>query len=224
MVAGRDRVFGKENDVQRNGLLITTLAMLCTASGAWADCSACTANVRNDGWCDKCKVGYYDGVKLAFRPAYDVLQPIAADTLAAKCEGCKKAAASNGACDTCRIRFIDKQGYKSWVAVHFAGADRFDSEKSKCDECKRSKAAYRSCRACGANVIGNRKFKDAKTFEAALPARMALQSASATKCEGCAVAVLTNGKCAKCKLEYQNGQPAAEGADKTRKPGDRSDE
>lgn len=210
--------------MQRNGILTTAAVMLCSASAAWADCSSCTANAKTDGWCDKCKVGYYDGVKLTFRPAYDVLQPVAADKLAEKCAGCKKAAASNGTCDQCHIRFIDKQGYKSWVAVHFAGAERFDAEKSKCDDCKRSKAAYRSCRACGANVIGNRSFKDVKAFEAALPARMALQSASATKCEGCAVAVLTNGKCEKCKLEYANGQPTAEGADQPKKPGDRSDE
>ena len=62
------------------------------------------------------------------------------------------------------------------------------------------------CDSCNVGMVGNVLHKSKKDFKAAKEARTILVSAAKSKCEGCAVAMVTDGTCGGCKISFKDGE------------------
>lgn len=190
-----------------------SVALVVTASAALAGDCACKADKAHDGWCKECKVGYVDGVKITSKKLYAALQGKAVDADHIKCPGCKAALAKNGTCGHCHIEFAANHAYASPVAYHLAMGKLMTSCSAdmKCEGCKKAADGECGwCDHCKAGIVGNRIFTDKTEYEQAVAAHALLVKASETAkhCEGCGVAMVTNGTCEACKVTYKDGKVA----------------
>ncbi len=66
------------------------------------------------------------------------------------------------------------------------------------------------CTACNGGFVAGRAYMNQGDHDAAKAAHTTLTTAAekAAKCEHCAVAMVNNGTCEKCKVSYKDGQPA----------------
>lgn len=196
----------------RSSVVIPVVAVLIAgASLAVAgECTCKTAKVDN-GWCSECNVGYVSGVKLESKELYDALAGVKVDKEKVQCPGCKTALAKNGACDHCHVRFEHGVAYKSPVAAKLAAGKPMahGADEIKCPGCKKAaKAGEGWCDHCGGGIVGHRWFSDKKAYQDAVAARATLVKAAqaAEKCKGCAIAMVTDGKCDHCNVSFKDGK------------------
>ena len=191
--------------------VLVVSASLAIAATAHAACACKTAQVDN-GWCADCKVGYVAGLKIQSKKLYGALagQPVA-DPATVKCPLCKVAFEKDGTCAHCKVGFVDKTRYGSPVAYRLAQGKAMDSAKIKCSGCRAHAAQHGWCGGCKAGLVGNRAFKDKDTYSEAVKAGETLRTAAkvAQKCEPCAVAMVTDGTCSKCKVSFKDGKRTA---------------
>jgi len=186
-------------------VLYAAVALVWLAAQASADCTCNTAKVKG-GWCGDCKVGYVDGVKLKSRTLFEATEGKAVDPTALKCGECKEAVKTDGHCKECHVGYAGKRAFKSWVAHFLARGEPVDPEKVTCAACKKNTAGAGWCETCKAGAVGPAVFKDKKVYEEAAKAREVLLAAAEAKCEQCAVAMVTDGTCEACKIEYEHGK------------------
>ncbi len=184
---------------------ITILVLGIAAVQAYGECNCDVAKVKS-GWCKDCKVGYFAGVKIKSEKLFEALDGKEVDEDAIKCGSCKKAYSSDGVCTHCRVGFANKKVYHSWVAQRLVIGEAKDLSKITCPGCRESAEKFGWCKTCKLGMVGNRAFGDEKEFERAVRARAVLLSAVGNKCPTCAVAMVTDGKCAACKVEYKDGK------------------
>ncbi|MBU0638008.1 MAG: hypothetical protein KKB50_04025 [Planctomycetes bacterium] len=193
-------------------ILLAPALILALAVPALADCKACSVAKIDGGWCDGCGAGYVAGVKIGSKKLYDALaaKEIKADAMS--CKGCKGAYDKNGQCGHCQVGFVDKQAYRSRVAYHLALGQAKDPAKIKCDSCKLAAKSHGWCGGCQVGLAGNRAYKDKQEYESAVKAHEILVAAAkaAEKCEACAVAMVTDGKCQAHDLKFADGKPETE--------------
>ena len=77
-----------------------------------------------------------------------------------------------------------------------------------CGGCKTARKENTRCDHCNVGFAAGRAFKDMDLYKHALLALETLTKASetATKCEACAVAMVTNGTCDKCNVQFKDGK------------------
>ena len=131
------------------------------------------------------------------------------DLDALKCASCKTAFQSDGACAHCSVGFADKKVYHSGVAYRLVKGETKDLSDIGRPTCRKSAEKPGWCGCCKVGMVGSIAFEDEKESEQAAEAREVLLSAAANKCEACAVALVTNGKCDVCKVEYKDGKKLA---------------
>lgn len=190
---------------------IATLAVIAffAASTAYADCTCKVAKV-SDGWCTDCNVGYVAGVTMKSHKLFDALMGMKIDDPSTiKCESCKEAMATNGECEHCHIAFAGGKAYHSMPACCVARGDVVDAAKVTCEACKANLGGHGWCDKCNAGVVGDRVFKDKDSYKKSLMAQELIERAAkaADKCEGCAVAMVTDGECEHCKITFKDGKP-----------------
>lgn len=190
--------------------VLTGMAVLLVAVAAtnvYADCTCDVSKVKN-GWCGDHSFGYYDSVQIKSKKLYTALagQEFKADEKS-KCYGCKTAMTKNGRCPDCGTGFVDKKAYNSKVAYLLANGVQKDVSKIYCESCKKAaKAGAGWCGSCNVGMVGNVLHKSKESFETAKQARTILVSAAKSKCETCAVAMVTDGTCESCKLTFKDGE------------------
>lgn len=171
------------------------------------------------GWCSPCKEGAVHGVAIKSGKLYQALCGVEVkDKSKMKCGGCKIAHEKNGKCDYCNVTFHDGKYYRSPIAVVLASGKAVDAKAVKCGGCKKAAHSKKGgfCSPCGAGHVGGMVFMGAKLFEKAVLAMNTLMDSAgvAGKCESCAVAMVTNGKCDQCKVEFKDGKKAKKGKSK----------
>ena len=62
------------------------------------------------------------------------------------------------------------------------------------------------CTGCNVGFVVKRMFNEKEDYEVALAARKTLETAAGSKCESCAVAMVTDGECAQCKVSFKDGK------------------
>ncbi len=193
--------------------VVTTSAMAQSHAPTATTCTCADAKVHG-GWCTACKVGYVAGVKITSHKLFEAVQgkPVA-DVSKMKCPDCKAAFKNGGFCQHCNVGFVGHKAYKSKVGYALARGQAKDpaSLKSiKCPKCKAAAAAGQGwCKMCSMGIVGNLVFTDKQAYEAAVKARATLVAANklTDKCEGCAVAMVTDGTCKHCKVAFKDGKP-----------------
>ncbi len=170
----------------------------------------CEADKLKNGWCRKCEVGYVAAVAITSEVLFEALDAhghrINPDSM--KCELCRKALASDGFCTRCNWGFVDHQLYYSKLTYLLAKGKPKVLSSIKCSSCRKNTLKPGWCDSCKVGMVGNVAFKDKKTFEQASREHRKLLAAVelASRCEFCAVALLTDAKCPTCKKTYKDGK------------------
>ena len=186
------------------------LVLMAMAAPTWAgDCKGCqTIAEGKDGFCHG--KGRIFGVELASQKLYDTLAGAAIDKTKLDCPGCKAAAKNDGWCDKCKLALAGDRAFRSPYAHRIARGQAVNVEvASKCAGCKAARDTNGFCTACNVGYVADRVFSDKESYEQARDDRTTLQLASrtATKCESCAVGLVTDGECERCKVRYKEGKP-----------------
>lgn len=199
--------------MRKVAVLSFAVAGLVLAGGsAYGECGCCDPLRTSDGWCDGCKVGFFDGVAIKSKKLFDAVAGKKVDAQAMKCGGCAKAVKQDGACDHCGVAFAGGKAYKSKVAKQLALGKAADSDKIACSMCKKNSKDYGWCDSCKVGLVGNRAFKDKQAYTHAVAARKVLLAAAKTaeKCPNCAVAMVSDGTCSACKVSFKDGQKVSD--------------
>lgn len=175
-----------------------------------SDCKGCKKVAkRGEGFC--CGKGKAFGVELSSKKLYTALAGQPVNTAKMECAGCKIAAKTNGRCSHCNIGIVNGKAFHSTVSYQLAKGIRVTAEKAAgCSGCKTAHKSNGRCKECNVGFVGGRKFKNTDDYQAALLAYKTLMAAAekAEKCEACAVAMVTDGECANCKVKFKNGKKA----------------
>lgn len=199
--------------LRKAGMLACVLGFVGFAAPALAaGCPGCDKVTKTgQGFC--CGKGETLGVKLTSQKLFDSLEGKKVDKTEIKCPGCKEAAAKGGSCDSCKAYFHDGKVYKSKIAVTLAKGDPVSAEKAaKCAGCKTAHQQSTQCTGCSVGFVAGRKYKT-EDYKVALAAHKVLAKAveTATKCEACAVAMVTDGECAHCNVSFKAGEKVKKG-------------
>lgn len=201
-------------------LSLIAVMLLVTSASAYGDCICKTAKIEN-GWCPQCKVGYVAGVATKSHQLYNALKGEAiADASKIKCKLCKSALEKDATCAKCKLAYANNTKYQSMVAYRLARGTNKDPAKITCPTCKANLADRGWCSSCQIGLVGNIAFKDKNTYNDAVTARETLRRATklANKCETCAVAMVTDGTCATCKISFKDGKRIGKEKRKETKP------
>ena len=188
--------------------LAGVVAVLGAASPAVAGgCKGCTLVAKKgDGFC--CGKGKIYGVELTSKKLYNALAGREMATDKIRCPGCQAAAKSSGACSHCKVAMADGKMYRSMMSHALAKGTPISEDKMGCGGCKTAHKAGGFCDGCGMGFVASRMFKDKAVYEVASKAYKTLTIAAkaATKCVGCAVAMVTDGKCDPCNVSFKDGK------------------
>jgi hypothetical protein len=194
------------------------VVMLGLHAAAFADCGCKTAKVEG-GWCDDCEVGYFNNVKIKSHKLHEALAGKEVDAHAVKCDACKQALERDGSCEGCQVSFAHKKAYRSPVAHKLMVGKAHDVSEITCAGCKKGAGTHPAwCKSCNVGWVGNVTFSDKSQWTEARAARKILVKAAAKKCDGCAVAMVTDGTCSGCKVSFKDGKPAKKTADEKATP------
>lgn len=187
---------------------VLVLSVWSLPAGA-ADCTCEIAKLKG-GWCTKCQTGYLAGVRIKSEFLFEVLDAHGhdIDLKAIRCERCRQARKSNGFCDRCRIGWIDNKAYMSRLTYHLTKGEAKVVADMKCPICRRNAARGGWCEKCRLGMVGSVAIKERSDFDHALEAyRRLLDAVQLSKrCEMCAVALMSDGLCTRCKIQYKNGK------------------
>jgi len=86
--------------------------------------------------------------------------------------------------------------------------------ETKCTGCKTAHAENGWCTGCNAGFVANRLFESKTAHTIALAAYNVLKEAVvvASKCERCAIAMVTDGTCDACKVKFKDGKAVKKAA------------
>lgn len=195
---------------------VTLLAVLAFAGfqvpAQAGGCKGCEKVAKTgSGFC--CGKGAAFGVKLASQKLHDALAGEKVDLAKNPCPGCRTAGKTDGKCAACKTYAVDGTVYHSPVSHALAKGKPVTDEMiaafpTKCSACKIAHAENGRCTACNVGYVAGRMFEKEEDHAAALAAYKTLEKAAsaADKCEACAVAMVTDGTCAKCKVTFKDGK------------------
>lgn len=202
--------------------LVLALAGLVLVPAALAQQCICKSNAIEQAWCAMCKDGVVSGVKITNEKLFAALQgkEMKAEEVAKHCKGCATAMKDNGSCTACKAWFQGGKMYTSALAANIAAGEVLTDEKiagCPCADCKKSlegadKAKWSEfahyCEPCKGGVVAGRCYKGKDVYDHAKAAVAILVKASmaAAKCEGCALAMINDGKCDHCKVSFKDGK------------------
>ena len=188
-------------------LAVATLVVASAVSCVEHDCDE--ARVEG-GWCDTCGTGYLAGVPIRSELLFDVLDAHGHDIApeAITCTTCQAAIESNGFCEPCGMGWIDERAYLSRLTYHITKGQAKPISAIECPVCRANAAGSGWCHECGVGMVGNVAIRDRADYEHAARAYQRLLEAVrvAESCEMCAVALMSDGTCTRCKKSYMNGK------------------
>ena len=175
-----------------------------------AFCTCAAAKVTN-GWCEAHGIGYVALVPIRSRMLYETLDAHGhtLDLGTFQCPSCKKAIESDGFCVEHRVGFVKKQAYFSRLTYELARGESRDPATITCPVCRKNAESHGWCSKCKLGMVGTTAIRDKKAYEAVANAIEILTAATKAieRCEDCAVAMVTDTQCPRCRITYKNGKP-----------------
>lgn len=189
-------------------LAVSSVLLVSVTPALAGGCAGCSKVAKvGEGFC--CGKGKIYGVKLSSKKLYAALAGHKIDDEAIKCAGCKAAAKSNGRCEHCGVGAADGKLFHSKPSHALAKGTVVSAAKAAhCDACLLAFKINGYCSGCDSGFVAGRMFKGKEEYKAALAAHKTLVDASAAskKCEACAVAMVTDGKCEQCNVSFKDGR------------------
>jgi len=197
--------------MRRMMLTVGTVAIAAMSSSAFAgDCAGCAKIAKaGDGFCTGCGKGQAFGVQLTSQKLHAALAGEKVDAATVKCPGCKAALATEGKCEHCKSFAAEGKMFHSPVAHALAKGKPYTAEQAgHCPSCAKGFKENGFCSSCDTGFVAGRIFEGKESHDAAAAAYKTLNSAAEAckKCEGCATAMVTDGKCEPCKTEFKDGK------------------
>jgi len=187
--------------------LVAVLALAGAAAAAPPD--PCLQERLADGWCDHAGAGYVANVAIPSRLLWDVMDAHGhvLDLTTVTCPACKAAIESDGFCDEHRTGFVRRLAYFSRLTYEMARGERKDPASIRCADCRRNAETTGWCARHRTGMIGNVAIVDRAAYDRAAKAVAILRAAVAMlpRCEGCAVAMVTDTECWPHRIPYVNG-------------------
>ena len=193
----------------KHSVALTLVLVLWAAPASVTECR-CDVYKLKGGWCSKCETGHLAGVRNKSEFLFEVLDAHGhdIDPSAIRCGICKEARKSNSFCDQCRRGWIDNKVYMSRLTYHLTKGEARVLSDIKCATCREGAAKGGWCEKCRLGMVGNVAIKDKTDFDHAAEAYRRLLDAVrlSSRCEMCAVALMSDGRCTKCNKSYKNGE------------------
>jgi hypothetical protein len=141
------------------------------------------------------------------------------------CPGCKEMnKTGEGWCGHCKVGMVchvdvkDEKVYKAMKDSSYAKCvekgEKIKASEIKCDGCRKMADSHKDgfCKKCDGGMVAAHWFKGKDAYEKAEHCMSVLRSAAKAKCDGCAIAMVGDGKCDHCKVSYKDGKKAKSGA------------
>ena len=183
------------------------VGMVLVSAPALAGGPCCDKAKAENAWCSGCNQGFMFNVTIAKKVLYDALAGMAPS---ATCEGCKKAAETGGICEKCHVGIAGGKAYKAMPAYYVASGKKVDPASVKCEACAAMCKSGVSgwCDKCKGGLVAGYGFKEREKYDKATNGLITIQLAEKSPCEGCSVAMVTDGTCEHCKITFKDGKPA----------------
>ncbi|MCA9256510.1 MAG: hypothetical protein KDA33_12770 [Phycisphaerales bacterium] len=182
-------------------------------------CATCAQARKVHGWCDACAVGYVAGLPIKSRLLYDTMDAhghqLQVDRM--PCEGCRRLAKTGGFCDANHIGWRNGEAYFSRLTYELSGAYYMAPSQIACRTCRDNADGAGWCDACGYGMIGRFAIASRADFDAGRRGFERLQKAIelSARCDYCAMAMVTDTDCFRCKTVFKDGELVASGAAST---------
>ncbi|MCB9849497.1 MAG: hypothetical protein H6817_02190 [Phycisphaerales bacterium] len=156
-------------------------------------------------------MGYVAGVRVESEELFDAIHPHGHEVFIerTRCASCREAIKSNGFCTACHVGYLNEQAYFSRLAYILAQGETVDADDVTCPTCRQAQASTGWCATCAVGWFGNVRYRDREKFAEASCQHAVMMAAlkAAPRCEFCAAAIITDERCYKCRIAYQNGKP-----------------
>ena len=186
---------------------IVLLAVVMT-SPVLGDCTCAAAKMKG-GWCGACKVGHIASVRIESEELFEFLDAHGhhINPATIRCKSCVAAIKSDGFCDRCGMGYVDELAYVSMLTYSVAKGTPVEPSKIACGKCSEHAKGFGWCETCKVGMIGNVAIRDKRAYEPASKAmeRLLIANETAKRCETCAIAIVADATCPKCKITYKNG-------------------
>ncbi len=206
--------------MRRIRLSLLAMALCCLAAAPIDDQCTCAAARKDNGWCDRCEIGYVASIEVRSSILFEALDAhgheVDAASMKKRCSGCTVALRNDGFCTQTRVGFVDQKAYFSRLTHLLARGEKTDLSRITCTVCA-SNAAHRKlpvqgrgwCDECKVGLIGNVAFRDPKMFKAAVKEYELLLKAIKTseRCGTCAAAQFYGRRWPICRISYETGEP-----------------
>jgi len=173
-------------------------------------CPTCAQAKLTNKWCDKCQIGYVAGVPIECKILFETLDAHGHELVlsAIDCPDCQAAIRTDGFCEKCRIGWVHNLAYFSRLTYHLAKGTPSDPARISCLACRRNARKYGWCDSCGAGMIGNVAIRNRNDFAGGCRGYDLMMSAieASKRCEVCALVILTDTSCFRCKKQYKDGK------------------
>ena len=191
-------------------LALEALLVLGGAESPTPGTCACAQAIDSDGWCDVHGLGYIGSVEITSARLYETLDAHGheVDPETFTCATCRRAIELQGFCDVHRVGFLGGQAYFSRLSYLLARAERIDASTIVCATCRGHLGGRGWCEACGMGLVGRIVIRDRASYDEVDRALAIVESAgqTASRCEHCAVAMVTDTTCPYCGIRYEGGK------------------
>ncbi len=173
------------------------------------DCT-CAVTRMKGGWCTECKVGHLASVRVESESLFEILDAHGhhINPATIRCTSCAIAIKSEGFCERCGMGYVDGLAYVSMLTYQIAKGTPLDPTTIACRKCVTHASGFGWCDTCKVGMIGNVAIRDKRDYEHASKAfeKLLIANETAKKCETCALAIVTDSTCPKCKITYKDGK------------------
>lgn len=178
-----------------------------------AKCACPSNTAQTVSWCKACDGGVAFGHSIKSKELVAALAGHQMKEKGIKCSGCKTAFKNSGDCKHCKVGFRQGLEFHSPVSLALAKGELIDSEKINCPRCKTiAEKGVGECTGCKVGVVAGLMFHGKDDYRNARKANTTLAKAIKTsgKCQGCAVAMVSDGTCQGCNVSFKNGKKVVE--------------
>lgn len=173
-------------------------------------CDICGRARLQNQWCDVCKVGYVAGVPIKSKLLFECMDAHGHELQhdAIKCVECQAAMKVDGFCNHCKTGWVKGLAYFSKLTYVLGKGHVLGTDSITCTVCRENSKRHGWCDACKLGMLGNTAVSDRKLFDEGSHAYdIMLQAVEASaRCDGCAMAIVTDTPCHLCKLTYRDGK------------------
>jgi len=185
-------------------------------AGSTAIQCMCAEAKQVNGWCERHAVGYVASLPIHSRLLHETIDAHGhqLDNSTFVCPVCRKAIENDGYCGEHNLGFVKGLAFFSRLTYELARGERLEPMTLKCATCRKNAATSGWCPTDGVGMVGSVAIRDRMAWQVAARKMETLLAADqeAKRCEQCAVAMVTDGQCPFCRIDYKDGvrvKPAA---------------